>query len=103
MTDTLGEATELLQQLIRNRCVNDGTPDSGHETRNVETLAAYLAGPGVEMQRYEPHPGRGSLVLRIAGSDTKAPSLHLMGHIDVVPVDANGWKRDASSEVESGN
>jgi hypothetical protein len=24
-----GETVELLQQLIRNECVNDGTPDSG--------------------------------------------------------------------------
>ena len=34
MTDVAtGEATELLQQLIRNRCVNDGTPESGNEDR----------------------------------------------------------------------
>ena len=94
MATPLDEATELLQTMIRNTCVNDGSPDSGHETRTVETLAAYLAGPGVEMQRYEPHPGRGSLVLRVEGSDAKAPSLHLMGHIDVVPVNPSGWKRD---------
>ena len=28
------EATELLRTLIRNACVNDGTPASGHEDRN---------------------------------------------------------------------
>lgn len=90
----LDEATALLQQLIRNRCVNDGTVDSGGEVRNAETLAAYLAGPGVEIERYEPHPGRGSLVSRIEGRDPKAPSLLLMGHLDVVPADPTGWERD---------
>ena len=27
MTELTGEATELLQSLILNRCVNDGTPE----------------------------------------------------------------------------
>ncbi len=67
-SDATGEVTDLLQQLIRNRCVNDGTPTSGNETRSVETLSSYLAGPGVELQRFEPLPGRGSLALRIEGS-----------------------------------
>jgi acetylornithine deacetylase/succinyl-diaminopimelate desuccinylase-like protein len=34
------------------------------------------------------------MTLRVEGSDKKAPSLLLMGHIDVVPADPNGWKRD---------
>lgn len=92
--DVTGEATDLLQQLIRNRCVNDGTPGSGHEMRSVETLAAYFAGPGVEMRRYEPLPGRGNLVVRVEGTDRSAPTLCLMGHIDVVPASADGWQRD---------
>ena len=94
MASTLDEATDLLQQLIRNKCVNDGTPDSGGEIRNVKTLAGYLAGPGVEMKEYESRPGRGSLALRIEGRDKAAPTLLMMGHIDVVPADPNGWKRD---------
>lgn len=35
------ETTELLQKLIRNRCVNDGSPDSGQESRNAELLASF--------------------------------------------------------------
>jgi acetylornithine deacetylase/succinyl-diaminopimelate desuccinylase-like protein len=92
--DPTGEATDLLQQLIRNRCVNDGTPASGNEIRSVETLSAYLQAPGVEMRRYEPLPGRGNLVVRIEGSDPGAPTLCLMGHVDVVPASAEGWERD---------
>ena len=92
--DPTAEVTDLLQRLIRNECVNDGTPESGHEMRSVDLLEDYLRLPGVEMKRYEPVPGRANLVLRIEGSDPKAPSLHLMGHTDVVPVSPSGWKHD---------
>src|SRR5688500_20131722 len=88
------ETTDLLQQLIRNECVNDGTVSSGHEVRSANTLASYLQAPGVEIKRYEPEPGRGSLVLRIGGSAPKAPSLHFMGNTDVVPVTRPGWRHD---------
>jgi acetylornithine deacetylase/succinyl-diaminopimelate desuccinylase-like protein len=94
MTDVTAETTDVLQRLIRNSCVNEGTPESGHEVRSVDLLESYLRAPGVEMKRYEPVPGRVSLVLRIEGSDPKAPSLHLMGHTDVVPVTPSGWRHD---------
>ena len=94
MKDPTGEVTELLQNLIRNKCVNQGTPDSGQEIRNVDLLTTYLEGAGLDLQRYEPLPGRASLVSRIEGSDPRAPSLCLMGHIDVVPVSPDGWERD---------
>src|SRR5690348_4911262 len=94
MARPLDEATELLQAMIRNKCVNDGRAESGGEVRNAQTLGAYLAGPGVDIQQYESSPGRGSMSMRIEGSDKKAPSLLMMGHIDVVPADPIGWKRD---------
>lgn len=89
-----GEATELLQQLIRNRCVNDGTPGSGHEDRTVATLRAYLDVAGAELQTFTKQEGRGNLVLRLEGTDPAAPSLLLMGHTDVVPANPDGWTRD---------
>ncbi len=89
-----GDTVELLQALIRNECVNDGTPDSGNETRNADLLQTYLEGAGLDVQRYESRPGRGSLVARIEGTDPSAPSLCLMGHTDVVPVNPAGWSRD---------
>ncbi|HJT38434.1 MAG TPA: M20/M25/M40 family metallo-hydrolase [Actinomycetota bacterium] len=94
MNDPTGEVTELLQDLIRNKCVNTGAPESGEEFRNVDLLCAYLDGVGLDLQRYESLPGRASLVSRIEGSDPRAPSLCLMGHIDVVPVNPDGWERD---------
>ena len=89
-----GDVTELLQQLIRNECVNDGTAESGHEIRSVDTLQSYFEGSGVDLQRFEPLPGRGSLVARLEGSDPSAPTLMLMGHIDVVPVNPESWHED---------
>jgi acetylornithine deacetylase/succinyl-diaminopimelate desuccinylase-like protein len=92
--DVTGEVTELLQHLIRNKCVNDGAIDSGEESRNADLLGSYLDGSGIDVERYEPCPGRASLVGRIEGRDPTAPSLLLMGHTDVVPANADGWQRD---------
>jgi len=88
------EATELLQQLIRNACVNDGTAGSGQEARNADLLALYLGTSGLDVERYEAAPGRENVLARMEGSDPAAPSLTLMGHLDVVPVNPDGWRRD---------
>jgi acetylornithine deacetylase/succinyl-diaminopimelate desuccinylase-like protein len=88
------EATDLLQQLIRNRCVNDGSVDSGQEQRSADLLEGYLEGSGADMETFEPEPGRTSLVAKIQGSDPSAPSLTLLGHTDVVPANADDWRHD---------
>jgi acetylornithine deacetylase/succinyl-diaminopimelate desuccinylase-like protein len=88
------QTVDLLRDLIRNACVNDGTADSGGEIRSVRTLEGFFAGSGLEIEVVEPHPGRASLIARIRGTDPAAPSLALVGHIDVVPVDRAGWSRD---------
>lgn len=88
------ETVELLQQLIRNACVNDGTPESGQEVRSSDVVQTYLEGAGLDVEEFEPLPGRRSLVARIGGSDPEAPTLCLMGHTDVVPVSPAGWQRD---------
>ena len=91
ITQTEGEVLELLQALIRNRCVNDGSEASGHEARSVETLEAYFGASG---EVVEPAPGRQSVVYRVRGHDSTAPGLLLMGHLDVVPVTEDGWSVD---------
>jgi acetylornithine deacetylase/succinyl-diaminopimelate desuccinylase-like protein len=48
----------------------------------------------VETQVLESAPGRASLIARVRGSDPSAPSLGLLGHLDVVPVDPEGWTRN---------
>jgi acetylornithine deacetylase/succinyl-diaminopimelate desuccinylase-like protein len=92
--DPTAEVTDLLQHLIRNGCVNDGTAESGHETRSAEVLRAYLEGSGADLETYAPQPHRANLVARIEGSDASAPTLLLMGHTDVVPANPDGWQRD---------
>ena len=92
--DHTGPTIELLQALIRNECVNDGTPDSGEEVRNADLLQTYLGGAGLDVAALRVAPGRASIVARIEGSDPDAPTLCLMGHTDVVPVNPDGWSRD---------
>ncbi len=94
MDDPTGEVTALLQQLIRNACVNDGTVESGGESVSADVLATYLEGTGLDLERFEAVPGRANLVARIEGSDPSAPSLLLMGHTDVVPVNEDRWRHD---------
>jgi acetylornithine deacetylase/succinyl-diaminopimelate desuccinylase-like protein len=89
-----GATTELLQQLIRNACVNDGRPESGEEVRNAELLSDHLDHPALELQHFEPVPGRRSLLATLEGTDPSAPTVLLLGHTDVVPVTADAWRRD---------
>jgi acetylornithine deacetylase/succinyl-diaminopimelate desuccinylase-like protein len=84
------EVVELLQALIRNECVNDGTESSGHEHRSVATLQEFF---GREGEVFEKVPGRASLFYRVEGTDPGAPSLGLAPHLDVVPVEHSGWTR----------
>jgi acetylornithine deacetylase/succinyl-diaminopimelate desuccinylase-like protein len=88
------EVVELLRQLVRNACVNDGSDASGQEAASAELLASELEGSGCDIETFEPLPGRVSLVARIEGSDPMAPSLCYLGHTDVVPVNPDTWSRD---------
>src|SRR5580704_4262682 len=92
--DLGGEVAELLQAMIRNACVNDGTPESGHENRNADLLRDLLEGRGLDMELYEPLPGRTTLVAKFEGHDRGAPALALLGHTDVVPANGEVWRRD---------
>lgn len=94
MTDTSAEVTDRLQHLIRNACVCDGTRTSGGEVRSADLLAGYFDSSGADTARFEPAPGRASLVARIEGRRADAPTLELMGHTEVVPVTADRWRRD---------
>ncbi len=91
---------ELLQQLIRNQCVNDGSRASGYEYRSVKTLQDLFGQPG---EVVEPAPGRQSVIYRVPGSDPKAPRLLLLPHLDVVPVSREGWSIDPfGAEIADG-
>jgi len=93
-SEQTGEVTDLLQHLIRNECVNDGRVESGQEVRSTDLLRSYLDGTSLDIETYEPQPGRASLVARIEGRNPDAPTLLLMGHTDVVPANKDGWRHD---------
>ncbi|MFW5933895.1 MAG: M20/M25/M40 family metallo-hydrolase, partial [Actinomycetota bacterium] len=84
--------TELLQAMIRNACVNDGSTTSGEESRNAEIVDDVLH--DLPRMHYEPVPGRRSVLTTIEGSDPSAPTVLLCGHTDVVPVSADQWRHD---------
>ncbi|XPP27328.1 MAG: M20/M25/M40 family metallo-hydrolase [Leucobacter sp.] len=98
MSSSTSDTVKLLRELIREACVNDGTAESGQEVRAVRVLQRFLAeaiGSGaIETQVFEAAPGRASLIARLRGTDPEAPVLGMIGHLDVVPVDADGWSRD---------
>ncbi|MDQ2690356.1 MAG: M20/M25/M40 family metallo-hydrolase, partial [Chloroflexota bacterium] len=95
---------EHLRDLIRIPSVNPpgggtdvaaGRDPSGGETAAARYCADVLAGAGIEAEVVELTPGRGSCIarLRATGPETEPPII-LLGHIDVVPVDAESWSRD---------
>lgn len=82
------EVTPILQDLIRF----DTTNPPGNETACVEYIATRLRREGIEPTVLESAPGRGNLVARLKG-DGSLPPLLLMGHVDVVPAEADKWER----------
>jgi acetylornithine deacetylase/succinyl-diaminopimelate desuccinylase-like protein len=91
-----GETAELLRTLIRNRCVNDGSPESGHEIRNVDVLRQVLDVPDIDLEVYAPEglEHRPSLVARIEGHASDDKRMALVSHTDVVPATPEGWDND---------
>ena len=100
----LDACVEHLRGLIRIPSVNppDGGPDvaagrdpSGGETAAAGYCADVLGDAGIAAEVIELTSGRGSCVarLRSTGPDTEPP-LILLSHLDVVPVDAESWRRD---------
>jgi acetylornithine deacetylase/succinyl-diaminopimelate desuccinylase-like protein len=80
------EVVELARELIR---VDTANPP-GRETPAAELVATYLDGAGVESELVGPDPERLNLVARVEGEGA-APSIMLMGHIDVVPAPPADW------------
>ncbi len=80
------QVTRTLQDLIRF----DTTNPPGNETPCVEHIAAILKREGIEPVVLESAPGRGNVVARLPGDGTLPPLL-LMGHVDVVPAEADKW------------
>ena len=91
----LTDATvELLQLLIRNRVRQRRHRGLGRGGAQRRRAPAGDRGPRRRRRAVRGGARAGVVVARIEGSDPTAPRLCLMGHTDVVPVNAAGWSED---------
>jgi acetylornithine deacetylase/succinyl-diaminopimelate desuccinylase-like protein len=82
------EAISLTRDLIR---VDTSNPP-GNETPAAMVLKRYLEANGIECEIVARDPDRANLIARIPGNGS-GPSMALLGHTDVVPADAQDWRR----------
>ncbi|TCO61054.1 M20/M25/M40 family metallo-hydrolase [Actinocrispum wychmicini] len=87
------EAVTLTSELIRIDTTNTGDPDTlVGERAAAEYVAEKLAEVGYETTYVESGgPGRGNVIVRLAGQDPSRGALLVHGHLDVVPADAAEW------------
>jgi acetylornithine deacetylase/succinyl-diaminopimelate desuccinylase-like protein len=98
------EVAALCSDLIRIDTSNRGDHSGPVERPAAEHVAALLGDAGLEPVLLESHPGRASVVARMAGEDPSRPALLVHGHLDVVPADAADWAvHPFSGEVADGS
>src|SRR3954454_23850714 len=97
------EVIELTQSLVRIPSVNTGVMPTGDELPAIELLRHRLGEDGRASEIQVSAPNRENLTARLKGSGG-APSLMLMGHVDVVPVeDPAQWLHPPFlAEIEDG-
>jgi acetylornithine deacetylase/succinyl-diaminopimelate desuccinylase-like protein len=99
------EAVAHLRELIRIPSVNPpgdpvtaaGRDSTGGETAAARYCAEVLSAAGIHAELIEASPGRGSCFARLRADPAvrdPEPPLVLLGHIDVVPVEADAWSHD---------
>ncbi|GAA0269331.1 M20/M25/M40 family metallo-hydrolase [Cryptosporangium japonicum] len=99
------EVVALASALIRIDTTNLGDPDApGTERAAAEFVAEQLTDAGYDPVYVESGaPGRGNVVVRLAGADPDAGALLVHGHLDVVPADPAEWSiHPFSGEVRDG-
>ena len=94
--DRTAEVTDLLAaadpQRVRQR---RHAPSPATRSAAPTCWRSYLGGlVGSTSRRSSREPGGRASSRGIEGSDPHAPTLLLMGHTDVVPVNPDGWERD---------
>ncbi|MBX5476082.1 MAG: M20/M25/M40 family metallo-hydrolase [Clostridia bacterium] len=94
MSDWSSVAKDCAHRLSRLLRFDTSNPP-GNELACLADLAETLREAGIETQLFESAPGRGNLLAEIpANADDALPSseaLLLMGHVDVVPAEAELW------------
>ena len=93
--DAVGrEAIDHLVELIKIPSVNP----PGNETEVASYIKAVFDAEGIESELYALDPARANLVTRLRGNGSKKPIL-IMGHTDVVGVQADKWYADPFSGI----
>src|SRR5271163_1060325 len=89
------EATEWLAGLVR---INTANPP-GNELASARYLAEILQKEGIQPAIIETGPGRGAVVARLQAGPMPDPkrAVLLLGHMDVVGVDAAKWTQEPFS------
>ena len=83
------EITNLMQEMIRNKCINP----PGNEMKSIRTVERYLSSYGIEAEVFESAPERGNLLTEMKGSGNHPSFMLGPGHVDVVPVEnEKDWK-----------
>ena len=96
MTATL-DAVRLTQDILRINTVNP----PGNEEACARVLARLLENAGYRIRYHGFGPGRVNLLADIGGAER--PPLCLTGHVDVVPLGAAAWSKDAfAGETDAG-
>lgn len=91
--DAVGE--ESIQHLVELIQI-DSTNPPGNETDVTDYLRVALGADGIESETYALEVSRANLVVRAKGNGSKRPLL-IMGHTDVVGVQADKWYADPFS------
>jgi acetylornithine deacetylase/succinyl-diaminopimelate desuccinylase-like protein len=91
--EAVGE--ESIDHLVELIQINSTNPP-GNETDVTAYLEAVLASEGIESETYSLEESRANLVARADGNGSKRPLL-IMGHTDVVGVQADKWYADPFS------
>lgn len=94
------ESIKLLQELIRNECVNP----PGNEMKSIQSVANFLESYGVEHEIFESAEDRGNLLATMHGSNNGPSLMYGPSHVDVVPVaDPTKWEVPPfSGEIKDG-
>jgi len=87
------EVAELCRELIRIDTTNPGDHSGPGERKAAEYVAGLLSDVGLQPTVVESHDKRTSLVVRIEGEDRSRPGLLVHGHLDVVPANADDWRK----------
>jgi acetylornithine deacetylase/succinyl-diaminopimelate desuccinylase-like protein len=94
--DEIGdESIRYMVDLVRI----DSSNPPGNETGVVQYLKEVLDREGIATEVYALDPDRANLVARINGNGSKRPIL-IMGHTDVVGVQADKWSEDPFSALQ---